>query len=209
MDFSEFKLKLNQIVDAPLPGSKAHYKLAPVNREKLDISKLDISKVKRAAVAALFFNLNDSPHLVLTLRNTYPGVHSGQISFPGGKKEEGDQNFKETALRETCEEIGIAKSQITLHRDLSELYIPPSNFLVQPFLGTIDSYPQFIAEEKEVNKILKLDFNKFLDYGSIRDSSIDMGKYSMKVPAFSIEEYTIWGATAMMISELRELFLEE
>lgn len=209
MNFSEFQTRLNQILEKPLPGPEAHYKLAPVNRKRLNLDQIDKTRVKRAAVAALFFDLNNSPQLVLTLRNKYPGVHSGQISFPGGKREKEDQSFQDTALRETCEEIGIQKSAIIIHRTLSELYIPPSNFLVQPFLGTIVGDPVFIPEEKEVNEILSFDFNEFLDHQNLQKTSIKTGNYSMTVPAFNIHGHTIWGATAMMISELKELFTRQ
>lgn len=209
MNFSEFESRLEFLLEGPLPGSEAHYKLAPINRKGLDLKLVDKTKVKRAAVAALFFDLDNSPHLVLTLRNKYPGVHSGQISFPGGKREKEDLSYQDTALRETYEEIGIAKSEIIIHRHLSELYIPPSNFLVQPFLGTISGSPIFVPEEKEVNEILSLDFNRFMDPSNVKEVSIKTGNHNLKVPAFSIDGHTIWGATAMMINELIELFSKE
>ena len=192
-------------MEEDLPGPESHFKMAPVNRKRLDLNQIDHTKVKRAAIAALFFENNGIPHLVLTLRNKYPGVHSGQISFPGGKREKEDVDFMDTALRETFEEIGIDRSQITIHRNLSELYIPPSNFLVQPFLGVINGIPNFKAEEKEVQEILTIDFNKFFEPNNIQGKKIEMGKSTINVPAYLIDSHTIWGATAMMISELKDL----
>lgn len=210
MNYKEFENRIKSIHSIPLPGSEAQHKLAPIGREKLDIHTIDISKAKRAAVAAIFFEKNQTPHLILTLRNKYPGVHSGQISFPGGKEEKIDVDAKDTALRETWEEIGIRKDEITIHREISPIYIPPSNFYVRPFIGSLVGKPSYIREEKEVNKILSLDFNHFLNDDNLVLQKIQTAKKQhIEIPTFLIEGYTIWGATAMMISELKELFLTE
>lgn len=205
MNYIEFESRVDNLFDKSLPGQESHFKMAPVNRKGLDLNEVDLLKVKRAAVAALFYEVNQLPHLVLTLRNKYPGVHSGQISFPGGKIEEEDLNFKDTALRETFEEIGIARTQISIHCELSPLYIPPSNFLVQPFLGSMKGIPQFVAEEKEVQEILSIDFNQFFEPRNIQEKRIKIGESYIEVPAYYINGHTIWGATAMMISELKDL----
>ncbi len=159
---------------------------------------------------ALFANRDEKPNLILTLRPQYQGVHSGQISFPGGKREEKDRNFMDTALRETYEEIGISPSNISVMGKITSLYIPPSNFLVHPYLGIInDKTYNFTRQKSEVEQILQVNFNQLLSRGAIREQEISTRGFKIKVPVFPVGDKIIWGATAMMISELREMFTTE
>ncbi len=206
MDFPRFKQQLEAAFSRPLPGQDAQYQMTPAGRERVNLEKINQNNVKQAATAALFFEQNGRPHLILTRRVEYPGVHSGQISFPGGRKEPGDRDFSETALRETREEIGIEPDQISLLGSLTALYIPPSNFYVYPFVGLLKSKPDFTRQQSEVDEILTPDFNGFLDPSNLRNSTIKTSTYSIKVPSFHIMGETVWGATAMMISELRAMF---
>lgn len=208
MNYLEFEKELRVAVKRPLPGQEAQYNMVPPERNRLNLNTIDQNKVKKAAVAALFYEVDDAPHIILTLRNEYPGVHSGQISFPGGKTEEVDNDFKDTALRETCEEIGVCPSQVELLTELTSVYIPPSNFLVHPFVGVLKEKPTFLAEEKEVNTILSLDFNQFLHNSNVVQKTISTKTYKIKVPAFEINGHIIWGATAMMMSEIKEMFVD-
>ena len=103
----------------------------------------------------LFYpDINNETRLVLMLRNKYKGVHSNQISLPGGKVDRLDKSLKDTALRETHEEIGLHKDDIDIVGDLSSVYIPPSNFNVYPFIGYINTTPIFHPDPKEVSLIL-------------------------------------------------------
>lgn len=153
----------------------------------------------------LFHPKNGKANLVLTKRNTYPGVHSSQISFPGGKAEPEDADLTQTALRETFEEVGISPHEIEVIMAFTEIYIPPSNFLVQPFLGIANSEPEFKPDPKEVTAIIQLPLDTFLD-DSILTSSEMQTSYaqSIMVPAFVFEGHIVWGATAMILSELKE-----
>ncbi len=208
MNFLQFKDLLGVVTSKPLPGQDAQYQMVPQGRGRTDLQSIDRDRVKQAAVAALFYEKDQRPHLILTKRSEYPGVHSGQISFPGGRKEQEDVDFAQTALRETCEEIGIPKKQIELKAQLTSVYIPPSNFLVFPYVGLLQQTPHFIPQEREVRKILSLDFNAFLDPGSIVEKTIPINHAKLTVPAFDINGHIIWGATAMMISELKQMFLK-
>lgn len=191
----------------PLPGAEAQHLLAPAGRLPTDLDALDQTVIRKAAVLALFFNKNKRPYLILTLRATYEGVHSGQISLPGGGREKVDRSFMDTALRETHEEIGIPSDQIKIFGELSPLYIPPSNFLVYPFVGLLTATPSFIRQAAEVERILEVDFNEVLNEKTIQNKVMEVRDFKMEVPTFQIDGYSIWGATAMILSELRQLML--
>lgn len=203
--FSQIKEHLSNLDANKLPGNHAHRLLAPPGRAENVPPNMDIANVKRAAVLMLIVDSNDRPELILTKRRVYKGVHSGQISLPGGKREESDRNYQHTALRETEEEIGIPSSKIEVLAQLSELYIPPSNFLVQPFLGIMEVQSEFTAEESEVEQIIPVDLNELFHPDTKGEYYVDTRGYRIKVPAYKVDDHIIWGATAMMISELKEM----
>ena len=153
----------------------------------------------------MLFRSDSQTHLVLIIRNSYPGVHASQIAFPGGKVEVFDEDLKATALRETHEEIGISSDKITVLRDFSSIYIPPSNFLVFPFLGIATTELKFTLQEEEVAGIIELPLTLLLDDSIIIKKSITTSYAKLvEVPVFQIGEHAVWGATAMMLSELKE-----
>jgi 8-oxo-dGTP pyrophosphatase MutT (NUDIX family) len=206
MEFHNFLKYIPKIAKEKLPAANAHLKMAPVERiEMLKELNIDSKNPRKAAVMMLFYPKNNQTHLLLIVRNSYPGVHSSQIAFPGGKEEEFDESLADTALRETEEEIGVQKYKIELIKSFTEVYIPPSNFLVSPFLGICKSELKFELQKDEVAGIIELPFNDFLD-----DRKVVMRKLStsyaneIDVPAFLVKEHIVWGATAMMMSELKE-----
>jgi len=137
MNFDEFLISISKIKKLPLPAETSQFKMAPPFRlELLKKYKAAMKNAKQSAVLALFYpDLDMQTKLALILRKTYKGVHSAQIGFPGGKVEEEDENLEFTAVRETHEEIGVLPSHITVIKELTQVYIPPSNFNVQPFLA--------------------------------------------------------------------------
>jgi len=147
--------------------------------------------------------------LALILRKTYKGVHSAQVGFPGGKYEIEDFSLKETALRETEEEIGVIRSTVYVLKELTEVYIPPSNFFVQPYIGITKSTPNFILQEEEVESLLEVPLIHFMDDSikTIQNLSTSYAK-NIEVPAFMLNSHLVWGATAMMLSEVREMLKE-
>lgn len=162
---------------------------------------------KQAAVLALFYpNKRQSTNLLLILRKTYKGVHSNQIGFPGGKTEKEDGDLKETALRETQEEVGVPSNKVEIIKSLSQIYIPPSNFEVQPFMGFYHDPQPFILQESEVEALVEVHLPDFLDDNKIFTQKLSTSYANdIHVPAFKLNGYTVWGATAMMLSEIKEL----
>ncbi len=144
--------------------------------------------------------------LLLILRKTYKGVHSNQIAFPGGKTEIEDKDLLETALRETHEEVGVFPESVEVVKELSEVYIPPSNYLVQPFLGVYPEPRSFQIQESEVEDIVEVSLSDFLDHSNLSEEKLSTSyAENIHVPAFKLNGYTVWGATAMMMSEIKEL----
>ena len=195
--------KLREELRQPLPGEEAQYRMAPPYRPNL--SKQDILQMnpRVSGVMGLLYEKNDLLNLVFTQRKTYEGVHSGQMSFPGGKKDEGDVDLIQTALRETEEEVGVTKNKIEVIGSLSELYIPPSNFLVHPTVGFAESVSDFMPQETEVEKVVEIPVSFFLDSNNINlktEIKIFNGNV-VQVPAYIYQEHIIWGATAIMLSE--------
>lgn len=136
MDFQDFLQYVPNLIPIELPAVASHIKMAPKERiEALKNLDLKIENPRIAAVMMLFYPKNNETHLVLIVRNAYNGVHSSQIAFPGGKYETTDADYEETALRETHEEVGVPPEKIEIVKHFTPMYIPPSNFLVHPFLG--------------------------------------------------------------------------
>lgn len=207
MNFDIFLNNISSVTNLNLPAIGSHLKMAPSERIRLmKEAESKFSNARKAGVMMLFYPKNDITHLVLIVRNAYPGIHSSQIAFPGGKFENSDPNIQYTALRETHEEIGIPSDKIEVIRAFSEIYIPPSNFLVSPFLGVSKSELQFILQPDEVAGIIEMPLSKLLDDAIITSHTLDTSyATAMEVPAFQIDQHIIWGATAMMLSELKDV----
>jgi 8-oxo-dGTP pyrophosphatase MutT (NUDIX family) len=206
MHFDCFLKYTPKILNVDLPATNAHAKMVPPNREDL-LKNTDFTKItpKKAAVMMLFYPKNSQTHLALILRTSYNGVHSSQIAFPGGKVEEDDIDLQHTAIRETHEEIGIHPSIITVIRPFTEVYIPPSNFMVYPFLGYSSRELEFILQEDEVAGIVEFPLAEFMDDKNLVTTTMKTSYAgSIDVPGFQVNNHFIWGATAMMMSELKE-----
>lgn len=202
--------QLQQKLAQPLPGSFAQFKMAHVGRSKAPAIP---GHAKQAGVLALFYPKAGDWHLVFIERNTSNtrDRHKGQISFPGGKYEDTDLDLAYTALRETAEEVGVNRENVSILGKLTHLYIPVSNFLVHPFVGITNSRPHFVPQAKEVKDIIEVPYHWFFipEVTTIGSLQLSTQLVLPRVPQFNIAGRIIWGATAMILSELKEIIRPE
>ncbi len=190
---------IKEQLQLPLPGKAAQVNMT--SRSKFTDTPAD---ARLASVLCLLYPKNGKWHLPLIQRVvTKNDKHSGQISFPGGKLEPTDVTNQATALREANEEIGIKKEDVTLLGELTPLYVPASNFQVFPFIGCLDYTPTFIRQEREVAEVIEVELNQLIHPKTKKYKTIKFGNgYTIKdVPYYDIKGKTVWGATAMMLSE--------
>ena len=206
MDFNSFLTHISGLTNVPLGGMDSQFKMAPAIRKNFDLKSIIKPNAKSAATLALFYpNKKNETCFLLTQRAIYDGTHSAQISFPGGKTEKNDLNLEFTALRETFEETAVEMNDISIYRELTKTYIPPSNFWVTPFMGTIEYRPKFTANN-EVSAFIEVRLKDILDDSSIiiKNMSTSYMK-NVDVPCFKLNDYIVWGATAMILSEIKDL----
>ena len=207
LPFSEFSKQLKSVDFNVLPGLDAQIRMAPTNRRDDIRTRGEGSKPVLSGVLFLLYPLADgSTATVFIQRPKYNGVHSGQISFPGGRFEPVDTSLDQTALRETYEEIGVDSKDIEIVGKLTDLYIPPSNHLVSPFVGISHRMPSFEADPIEVESIIRIPLHEFLRSGCTQHIPITLADGSrLHTPCYVIDGLVIWGATAMMIAEFLQL----
>ena len=208
MIFNSFLDAVVKIKHLELFGELSHAKMSPPYR--LELAKKMQAKAKsakKAGVLALFYpNADFNTNFVLILRKMYKGVHSAQVGFPGGKYEEGDNDLMTTAMRETEEEVGVPTSILNIIKPMSPLYIPPSNFIVHPFLAVSECKPLFRKQEDEVEDIIEVSLLDFLNDRNVLMTRVPTSyNVEVEVPAFKLNDHIVWGATAMMLSELKDL----
>lgn len=188
-----------------LPGREAQLRMAHVTRSRYVEAPSD---ARVAAVMVTLFPKEENWNLLLIKRKTVHGDrHSGQIGFPGGKFEPEDGTLIQTALRETEEEVGIGRGNINVLGPLTDLYIPVSNFVVHPYVGVLDQQPTYRLQPTEVSRVYETPLRRFLhpDARKKTDLQIAEGLNLKNVPYFDVEGEVLWGATAMILSELLEV----
>ena len=207
-DFSNFAFQLKQRLKKPLPGRSAQLKMAPKPIDERRFAEDPSRPARLGGVMVLLYQEDRQVRIPLMKRPIYNGAHSGQVSFPGGKFEEGDANLVETALRETEEEIGIDMGEIEVLGNLSEMFIVASNFKVLPTVGIVREFPIFKLDRKEVEAIYTPSLQQFTDVVEPKVKTMHFPPYTIHSPYYDVEGQVVWGATAMILGELAEVIKE-
>lgn len=190
-----------------LPGHDRFLELSGYERPDIERARLQDPPPRESAVLALLYPKDAELYCLLMVRPQYDGVHSGQVAFPGGKREPGDATLAHTALREFAEETGADTSGVEILGELSPVYIPPSHMLVSPFVGYAEEIGPWKPDAKEVDRLLEAPLSLLLrdDILQHREQYIEIMGRSVEIPYFDVHGEVVWGATALMIAELREL----
>jgi 8-oxo-dGTP pyrophosphatase MutT (NUDIX family) len=187
-----------------LPGSVSHLKMLPPGR-LLELPS-NHAKYYESAVLVLLFPVGQDIRICLIRRPASMKNHAGQIALPGGKREKDDKDLIHTALREAREEIGIDPGEIRILGLLSSVYVQISDFLITPVLGWLDKAPDIRIDPSEVDEIIFISFCDIADKANLREREMDTRTGRIMVPGYEIDGCFIWGATAMILAEVDDIF---
>lgn len=205
MDVQIFLKHIQAAFSSPLPGPTAHQLLTPGKRPMMRMEVENIDEYRASAVAIVCFPKDNQVHVLLTQRPDYDGTHGGQISFPGGKKEQIDTNLEQTARRETFEEIGWTLTTEECMGEMTEIFIPLSRFSVQSYLYYTEQPQTYQLDPREVAEVIEFPLELLIDNSIIKSTNIRYatGLKLKNVPYFDINGKIVWGATAIVLSELK------
>lgn len=206
--YPNIKTYLKAALQQELPGNNAHNKMLPPGR-RLKSFDYELSSVKQSSVLVLIFPVNDKLYTCLTKRPSTMKYHPGQISFPGGKVEKEDVSAEMTALREAREEVGIDTSSIEVLGKLSDFYLEISKFSIQPFLAWSDQKPEFLLNSDEVEELVLFPLSDFIENENILETELQTLTGMLRVKYFPFNDKMVWGATAMILSELIEILKKQ
>jgi len=197
---------LAKALTQPLPGVEAQLQLAHPARS---LTAPEGITPREAGVLVLVYPTKAGEHFPLIVRTSHnpKDRHRGQISLPGGKREASDASIEHTALREAEEEIGVDAGKVSVLGRLSTLYIPVSNFNVYPTVGFIEEIPSWVPQLSEVDQIIEAPLGRLHESDVVKHTERPFGdKVKLRnVPYFDLEGQIVWGATAMILSELRQV----
>ncbi len=192
---------VHRAMAAPRPGRPAQERMSPHPRPGDIPPPPPEHPLKEAGVLILLYLTKEELHFVLTRRTDMVAMHKGQISLPGGAREDGER-LEDTALRETVEELDIDPGGLCLLGEpLTPLFIPVSGFWVTPFVGYWNGAPEFVAEEAEVIEVLEPRVDDLLSGGTLQEEDWQIRGIPVRVPFFRLQGHKVWGATAMILSE--------
>jgi len=173
-----------------------------------DKACIDEPGLIRAAVLIPLFKKDGEYHVLLTRRTDKVGTHKGQISFPGGKRDEGE-DLLSTALREAKEEMGIAEKDVRILGELDDMCTFSSDFCIAPFVGLIPYPYSFQINRYEIEEIIEVPLSLFLDEAKFREELLSRNGELVPVYFYQHNEHTIWGATARILKQLMDLLSRE
>ncbi len=206
MDFSTFIERLTIQLSHSLPGEEVQLIMAPETRLRYREYYSSIPNPKKSGVLICIYPKKGIAHTVLMLRPDKQGIHSGQVSFPGGRQDKQDTDLEATALREANEEIGIQKNDVVIIGKLTPLLIPVSSFHVEPFIGYLNYAPVFSLNKAEVMDVIEMEVQELLEERMVlRDEFLSGTGLKINAPYYLVAGHKVWGATAMMLRELEEL----
>ena len=201
----EFIQRLRGRLTRELPGEEAQFRMAPRMRLRMQEALSQATRPQRSAVLLYLFPEQGDWRIVLMKRPEYDGAHGGQVSIPGGRLEAGEDHVQ-AALREFREETGVPVTSSQLLGELSELFISPSQFLVRPFVACARERPEFEPDPVEVEEIIELAVSALMNEETVRLGSVRLSTdMVVETPYFDVEGHMVWGATAMILSELKEI----
>jgi len=208
---SKSRIKIDQFVEVfiqelknGLPGTEAQKRMSPSIRNHSN-KKNDPSLARDSSVLILFYQKGEKIFFPLIQRSNGDHKHSGQISLPGGKYELSDNNLIATAIRETEEELGLQADKIHVIGTITGLYIPISNFQVQPIIGYYEDSPVFKPDSFEVEQVIEAEIQDLFKTDNKKQETIFKNGFKIEAPYYQVKEHKLWGATAMIVSELEEL----
>ncbi len=200
---------LQAALSKSLPGTDVQWEMASSDRMIRNYPRKKKSDSKLAAVLILLYPVKEKLYTLFIQRPVYDGVHSGQISFPGGKMEESDKDITDTAIRESCEEIGLCREDLRVLGFLSPLFIPVSNIEVSPLVAFCNERPDFSPDRKEVVSIIEARLEDFFHDEIVKEKPMVIRNEALDVKYFDFKGHIIWGATAMILHELLMLMKRE
>ncbi|MGC4129478.1 MAG: CoA pyrophosphatase [Bergeyella sp.] len=193
---------LKKIKEAELLGENAHGIFSPPYRPLLTYEQILKRNPKFAAVNILLYLKDNEWHFPLMVRSENEhDRHSGQISLPGGKRDDSDVSFEMTAKRETHEEMGIDRHYVRIIREISPIYIPPSNFYVHTFISYTGKDPVFRLQEAEAVELIEFPVTSLLSLTEKPEMRTLPSTRGVEVPVINFNDYIIWGATSMILCE--------
>jgi len=206
-DFQLFSNQLKERLKLPMPGATAHSQLLPTTIDIIRKKFVHADNARSSGVIILLYPEQGRIKFPLIKRSEYDGLHSGQVSLPGGKTEL-NETVEETAIRELEEEIGVKVDKNSIVGKLSDFFVIPSNFIVVPTIACTPYRPQFVPNPIEVASILECDLVDLIKDDAVRTTELTSYQTQILAPHFLVSNEIVWGATAMILNEMRLIIRE-